>query len=50
MAKMIYDYIKEVLERVLFNSELFSNKLNKAVQNLLPYEIDILKNDFLLYS
>ncbi len=48
MSRMIYDYTKEVLERVSFNSELFVKELKKAVRNLLPYEIEHLKK-WLLY-
>ena len=43
MSRMIYDYTKEVLERVSFDIELFIKELKKAVRNLLPYEIDHLK-------
>ncbi len=43
MSRMIYDYTKEVLERVSFDIELFMKELKKAVRNLLPYEIDHLK-------
>ncbi|MDQ5928384.1 MAG: hypothetical protein QG594_158 [Bacteroidota bacterium] len=44
MARMIYDYTKEILERVSFDSELFLKELKKAFRNLLPYEIEQLKN------
>lgn len=43
MSRMIYDYTKEVLERVSFNTELFIKELKKAIKNLLPYEIEHLK-------
>ncbi|MBC5838682.1 hypothetical protein [Flavobacterium muglaense] len=43
MSRMIYDYTKEVLERVSFNTELFIKELKKAVKNLLPYELESLK-------
>ena len=43
MSRIIYDYTKEVLERVSFNAELFIKELRKAVRNLLPYEIESLK-------
>ncbi len=43
MSRMIYDYTKEVLERVSFNSELFIKELKKAIKNLLPYEMEQLK-------
>jgi predicted SprT family Zn-dependent metalloprotease len=44
MARMIYDYTKEVLERVSFNPDLFTKELKKAVKNLLPYEMEHLRN------
>lgn len=43
MSRMIYDYTKEVLERVSFNTELFIKELKKAIRNLLPYEIEHLR-------
>lgn len=50
MSRMIYDYTKEVLERVSFNSELFVKELKKAVRNLLPYEIEHLKKWLLFFT
>lgn len=44
MSRMIYDYTKEVLERVSFDPNLFQKELKKAVRNLLPYEMEHLKN------
>ena len=44
MARMIYDYTKKILERVSFDSELFLRELKKAKRNLLPYEIEHLRN------
>ena len=44
MSRMIYDYTKEILERVSFDTELFLKELKKAVRVLLPYEIDHLRN------
>ena len=43
MAREIYDYTKIVLERVSFDVELFCRELSKAVQRLLPFEINELK-------
>lgn len=40
---MIYDYTKNVLEKVSFDVKLFIKELKKAVRTLLPYEIDHLK-------
>lgn len=48
MSRMIYDYTKEVLERVSFDPQLFIKELKKAVKNLLPYEIEQLRR-WLLY-
>lgn len=49
MPRMIYDYTKSVLERVSFDPILFTKELRKAIKNLLPYEIDQLKNWLLYY-
>lgn len=43
MSRMIYDYTKNVLEKVSFDVKLFIKELKKAVRTLLPYEIDHLK-------
>ena len=43
MPRMIYDYTKNVLEKVSFDTKLFIKELKKAVKNLLPYEIESLK-------
>lgn len=43
MSRMIYDYTKEVLERVSFDPGLFLKELKKAIKYLLPYEIEHLK-------
>lgn len=50
MSRMIYDYTKEVLERVSFNSELFTKELKKAIKNLLPYEMEQLKKWLVYYT
>ena len=39
----MYDYTKSVLERVSFDSALFSKELEKAIKMLLPYEIEWLR-------
>ena len=41
---MIYDYTKNVLERVSFDPKLFVKELRKALKVLLPYEVEMLKN------
>lgn len=43
-------YTKSILERVSFNQKLFCKELEKAVKNLLPYEIDQLRNWLLDYT
>lgn len=44
MPRMIYDYTKSVLERVSFDPVLFCKELRKAIKNLLPYELEQLRN------
>jgi len=39
MARAMFDFTKTVLQKVSFNSELFCKELEKALQQLLPYEI-----------
>jgi len=39
MARAMYEYTKTVLKKVSFNSELFCRELEKAMDRLLPYEI-----------
>ncbi len=43
MSRMIYDYTKSLLERVIFDPIFFVKELKKADKNLLPYEIEQLK-------
>ncbi|HTG65362.1 MAG TPA: hypothetical protein VL859_03195 [Flavobacterium sp.] len=50
MPRMIYDYTKSILERVSFAPDLFVKELKKAVRNLLPHEIEHLKNWLLYYT
>lgn len=40
---MIYDYTKNVLERVSFDPKLFIKELRKAIKVLLPYELEMLR-------
>jgi DNA replication protein DnaD len=44
MPRMIYDYTKSTLEKVSFDPTLFKKELMKALRNLLPYEIEQLRN------
>jgi hypothetical protein len=50
MSRLIYDYTKEVLERVSFDPDLFIKELKKAVRNLLPYEMERLKRWLLSFT
>ena len=43
MARAMFDYTKTILERVSFDANLFCKELQKAVDRLLPYEIDELR-------
>lgn len=43
MARAILEYTKTVLKKVSFNTELFCKELEKALNKLLPYEIDELE-------
>ncbi len=36
----MYEYTKTILKKVSFNAELFCKELSKAMDRLLPYEID----------
>lgn len=48
MSRMIYDYTKNILEKVSFDTKLFIKELKKAVRILLQYEIEHLKK-WLIY-
>ncbi|MFL3661238.1 MAG: hypothetical protein ACI6PN_05755 [Polaribacter sp.] len=40
MARATFDYTITVLKKVSFNSELFCKELKKALENLLPNEVE----------
>lgn len=40
MARAMLAYTKEILEKVSFDSDLFFRELNKALNMLLPHEIE----------
>lgn len=40
MARLVYTYTKRVLESVSFDPVLFAKELKKAIQILLPYELE----------
>lgn len=43
MARAMFEYTKTVLKKVSFNADLFRKELEKALNRLLPYEIEELK-------
>ncbi|PVW15704.1 hypothetical protein [Marixanthomonas spongiae] len=43
MARAMFDYTKAVLAKVSFDVNLFCKELKKAMDRLLPYEIEELK-------
>lgn len=50
MARLMYTYTKSVLERVSFDAKLFNKELKKALEILLPYEIEQLKDWLLKFT
>ncbi|MBE0391183.1 hypothetical protein [Flavobacterium sp. PL002] len=50
MSRLIYFYTKDSLEKVSFNPDLFTKELRKAMRNLLPYEMEHLKNWLNFYT
>jgi hypothetical protein len=49
MKKTMFNYTKNVLERVSFDPYLFCKEIRKALKVLLPYEIEQLKNWLMQY-
>ncbi len=43
MARAVYEYTKTVLKKVSFDAELFRKELEKALERLLPFEIEELR-------
>jgi DNA replication protein DnaD len=43
MARAMFEYTKTILKKVSFDSDLFCRELNKALDRLLPYEIEELR-------
>jgi hypothetical protein len=39
MARAMFEYTKEVLQKVSFSKDLFKKELEKAINRLLPYEL-----------
>lgn len=43
MSRAMFEYTKTVLSKVSFDAALFCREVQKAIQRLLPYEIEELK-------
>ncbi|WP_304141274.1 hypothetical protein [Mesoflavibacter zeaxanthinifaciens] len=43
MARAMFEYTKTVLQKVSFDTTLFCREVQKALERLLPYEIEELK-------
>ena len=43
MARAIFEYTKTVLKKVSFDAKLFCKELEKALNRLLPFEIEELR-------
>ncbi len=50
MPRAMFSYTKSILERVSFDAKLFCKELEKAIKNLLPYEIEQLRDWLLHYT
>ncbi|MBJ6367656.1 hypothetical protein [Snuella sedimenti] len=44
MARAMLEYTKTVLKKVSFDTNLFCKEVQKALERLLPYEIEELKS------
>ena len=43
MARAMFEYTKMILRKVSFDTNLFCTEVKKAMERLLPYEIEELK-------
>jgi len=43
MARAMFEYTKTILKKVSFDADLFGRELKKALDRLLPYEIEELR-------
>ena len=43
MARAMFEYTKTILRKVSFDSTLFCKELKKAIERLLPFEIEELR-------
>ncbi len=50
MKSTMFNYTKNILERVSFDPQLFCKELAKALKMLLPYEIEQLTDWLLSYT
>lgn len=50
MSRLIYFYTIESLERASSNPDKFAKELKKAIKNLLPYEMEHLKNWLIFFT
>ena len=50
MPRAMFSYTKSILERVSFDAKLFCKELEKAIKNLLPYEIEQLREWLLQFT
>jgi hypothetical protein len=50
MTRLTFAYSIKILEKVSFDAKLFCKELNKAVQSLLPYELEQLRDWLLSYT
>lgn len=50
MSQTMFSYTKSILERVSFDAKLFCKELEKAIKNLLPYEIEQLRDWLLQFT
>lgn len=50
MKRTMFDYTKNILERVSFDPLLFCKELEKALKMLLPYEVEQLTDWLLNYT
>jgi len=50
MVRATFVYTKKILESVSFDSVLFAKELQKAIQRLLPYELEELRKWLLNFT
>ena len=50
MPRVMFTYTISILERVSFDPKLFCKELEKALKNLLPYELEQLREWLLQFT